>query len=170
MRETLPPFVLDRLFSPLERSDAVDAARGRRFISGEHRPYICYGVNAVSFNIGAGLSLRSSLNGVGLPAAPLPGFLTLVEWGTMVYRIDRVPLMACDPASAGQPVPAFPVFTTAPFLVDLGASFVDVPPAQAKLEGLVLNLALAPADASNLQAAGLLVPPVLRDPSNRLNR
>lgn len=172
MNRALPPFVSTKLltarFDPARRS-------GRAYLSREHRPYICYGISGVSFNVARGLSLRSAPDGAGLPALPFGAFVTLVEWGSMDQRLSRIPWPCTDPAANDFPskvgnFAAFPVFTCAPFLVDLSASYIDIPDFASKSVVACVEVALTPADAANITAAGLRPPAVSTLPGNRLSR
>jgi hypothetical protein len=167
MSKRTPPFVLSRL---TETSPFINGGlNGVGFLGNEHRPFICYGFSSVANNPGLGLS--RALNGVAIASSPISCFVTLVEWGSMNKRFERVPYTAGDPRVNGAaPFPAFPVFTCAPFLIDVAASFVEVPNILAKVNVALIELALVPADAANLAAAGLKVPALAASPSNRLNR
>jgi len=136
------------------------SGKGRGYLSSEHRPYIVYGLNSVTINGNFGLSRAP--NGIVVSSPPPPGFLTLVEWGSMVPRLSRVPVVAFDPGSL-KPFPAdqsieYPYFPVAPFVCDLAASFVDVPEFGDKFNVVLLDVALVPADAANIAAAGLKFP------------
>lgn len=171
MKTAPPPFVTTQLlsafFDPATRS-------GRAYLSAEHRPYICHGISGVTFNGPRGVGLKNNPQGLALPVLPLSCFITLTEWGSMDQRFSRVPWSCTD--AAANPFPStlnfagFPVFTCRPFLIDLRASYVDLPAFISKNNVVTVELALTPADGANLRAAGLPVPAVLRDPSNRLNR
>jgi hypothetical protein len=127
--------------------------RGRGYLSKEHRPYIIYGINAISVT-----QLTVAPNGDFLSAAPLPGFLTLMEWGSMVPRLSRIPTTAFDPSTVKPPGLTFiqyPFFPIAPFVVDLAASYIEVPAFATKFGTICLDVAIVPADAANVHAAGL---------------
>lgn len=131
-------------------------ARGRGYLSNEHRPYIIYGINAISI-----AQLTAAPNGDFLSAGPLPGFLTLMEWGSMVPRLSRIPTTAFDPSTVKPPGSTFisyPFFPIAPFVVDLAASYIEVPAFGTKFGTICLDVAIVPADATNVQAAGLKLP------------
>lgn len=166
MNNRTPPPVLSRLIN----FQVGPTGWGRAFLGREHRPFICYGIQGVTFNLSRGISLRNGLTGTGLPQGPFSAFVSLVEWGTMDRRFDRVPYDVADPVASANVsglAPAFPVFTTAPFLIDLAASFVDVPPFFAgSTKDLCIELALVPADRANMAAAGLSFP-ATSQPLNR---
>jgi hypothetical protein len=127
--------------------------RGRGYLSNEHRPYIIYGINAISVT-----QLTVAPNGDFLSAAPLPGFLTLMEWGTMVPRLSRIPTTSFDPSTVkpiGSTFIQYPFFPIAPFVVDLAASYIEVPAFATKFGTICLDVAIVPADAANVHAAGL---------------
>ena len=133
-------------------------ASDRTYLSNEHRPFICYGVSWVS-----GYVLARSPAGIIIPAGLTGVFVTLVEWASMVQRFDRIPLAALDPGLSnkfGNPLlfPQRPYFPTAPFVIDLAASFVRQAPRVALLPIVDLEFLLVPADAANLAAAGLQMP------------
>jgi len=146
-----PVFLRMTTASPKTTSDRV-------FLSSEHRPFICYGVTWIS-----GSFLSWAPNRVIIPDGLLQGFVTLVEWGSMVQRFDRVPVAALDPGpsqkqTTGNWNPALPFFPTAPFVIDLAASFLRQPPGADLYPVVCLEFALVPADAANLAAAGLQMP------------
>jgi len=152
----IPAPVFSRLFTVA----TPQLQPGRAYISNEHRPFIVYGLSAVTNNPPVGLTNTPS--GVAIKPPPAEGFITLVEWGTMVPRLSRVPLAAFDRANV-KPFPgnfwvSYPYFAVAPFVVDLAASFVDVPTQYGKFNSVVLDAALVPADAVNIAAAGLKYP------------
>jgi hypothetical protein len=169
MSNRTPPFVLTRLAEAA--SNGGGGNQGLAYFGNEHRPFICYGFSAVTNNPGEDIGLSRSLGGVLLTASPTSGFVTLVEWGTMNKRFERLPFQVADPRGNGRaPFPAFPVFTCAPFLIDVAASYIEVPSFVLKVNVNVVELALVPADAANLAAAGLKVPALAASPSNRINR
>ena len=82
------------IFSRLLVVEPPQYANGRAYISNEHRPYIVYGMSVVTNAPPVGLEVSPS--GLNIAASPAVGFLTLVEWGTMIPRLSRVPLAALD--------------------------------------------------------------------------
>lgn len=168
MSNRTPPFVITRLAETSPMLGGV--SNGLGYFGNEHRPFLCYGFSAVT-RTNDGLGLRRALNGTPLSFSPTSAFVTLVEWGTMNKRFERIPFIAADPRQNGRfPFPAFPVFTCAPFLIDVAASYIEVPDFLVKLNVAVIELALVPADAANIAAAGLKVPALAGSPSNRLNK
>lgn len=150
------------VFNRLLQVTPPNNGTGRAYLSNEHRPYVLYGINAVSYLASRQVGLRTAPNGVGPVNPPVGGFFTLVEWGTMVPRFSRIPVMAADPGSVfqiggGVAIP-YPLFPCVPFVVDLAASYVEVPPFLAKNNVVLFDVAIVPADAVNVAAAGLKFP------------
>ena len=139
------------------------ATGGRAYLDRQHRPLICYGFKVVTFDVAIVAGLRNGPS--GLPnsgAPPFDGWVTLVEWDTMDRRHDRVPLAAADQnwvlRQSGVDAEDDPTYQTAPFLVDLAASYVELPAFAVKVPIILLEFATVPADPANIRAAGLRVP------------
>lgn len=128
---------------------------GRSYLSNEHRPYILQGLTCYTQSYGrAPNGLIPAPNSSGMSA-----YVTLVEWGTMDPRFSRVPLAAFV---SEFPFPIRhlwqPWFSTVPFVVDLAASYLEVPALFSAADVYVFNADLVPADAENIAAAGLKMP------------
>lgn len=167
MNSALPAAVFNRLIV----TDVMSNNIRKAYFLESHRPFILYGFNGVSWDFKFESGLRNVPDGRAVSTPPVPGFLTLVEWGTGTPRLDRVPFMASDPRSfvaVGRA--SFPMFRCAPFLVDFAASYIEVPGFLLPISVAVLDVVCTPADAANIRAAGMRVPSLAAGRSNRLNR
>lgn len=146
----------------------MTAAGQRVFLSQERRPLVCYGFDVILNDASTGRGLTASPYNDGFPPdINAPGavpsvFVSFLEWLTMHHRVSRYPVKAANASQLANPITgrgprvARPYVATAPFLVDLSASYVFN--AVGGKPRIGIQVYYTSADPVHLRQAGLQMP------------